>query len=229
MGSGVPYGLFHGTVPTTSAPAGWVADPLTSALQQLTMAVDPESQTRSASMAFRPELYAQHKLHSVPVKSLDYKKLSYKSLIYGMICVARHIVSTGGSVDSYLAHMQFLSRHACENAYIDTAYAEYDHNVFDKFLVNPLLGFPTADPVALGFAFHPAKLLCENDNKQIGSQKKKKQNSKQSKSGIPEGYPDNNCYYWNYKTCWINSCMKKHICRICDGNHRAVGCPRDKQ
>lgn len=70
----------------------------------------------------------------------------------------------------------FLSGHACENAYVDAAYAEYDHNVIDKFLTNPLLGFPTADPVALGFAFHPAKLLSEFDKQSGGNQIQSREN-----------------------------------------------------
>lgn len=214
---------------TSTAPAGWLSDPLTSALQQLSSVVDPESVSRTAGMALRPEFYVQHCLHNIPLKSVDYRKLSYRSLIHGMICVARHLSQTGANVDSYLAHMEFLTRHANDNSYVDLAYSEYDHNVVDRFLKNPLVGFPVADPVALGYSFHPAKLANDIDVKQQNVAKRKKVTGKQNRpGGIPEGYPESNCFFWNYKSCWNNSCAKKHVCRLCEGSHRAVGCPRDK-
>lgn len=215
--------------PTPMAPAGWLADPLTSALQQLSNAVDPDAITRIASMVYRPQYYVQHCLNSIPLKTVDHKKMSYRSLIYGMVCVAKYVASIGGNVESYLSHMEFLTRHACDNSYTDVAYAKYDHNVVDQFVKSPSLGFAVADPVALGFSFHPAKLVLDTDAKQSNSVKRKKNSGRQGKSGIPDDYPPMNCYYWNYKSCWNNNCIKQHTCRICEGPHRAVGCPRDKQ
>lgn len=171
--SNFPAGGVHSS-PTSMSPAGWLADPLTSALHQLSTVVDPDSVSRSAGMPYRPEYYVQHCLNSVPLKSIDYKKLSYRSLIYGMVCVARYVVSVGGNVDSYLSHMEFLCRHASENSYTDIAYAEYDHNVVDRFIKSPSNGFPVADAVALGYSFHPAKLAHDVEYKKILPTREKK-------------------------------------------------------
>lgn len=93
----------------SSAPSSWVADLLTSALRQLTNVMDPDMVSCTAGMIYRPEYYAQHVLWNIPIKSLDHKKLSYKSLIYGMTCVARHMLSVGGNDDAYLSHIEFIS------------------------------------------------------------------------------------------------------------------------
>lgn len=58
----------------SSAPSSWVADPLTSALRQLTNVVDPDMVCRTAGMVYRPEYYAQHLLWNIPIKSLDHKQ-----------------------------------------------------------------------------------------------------------------------------------------------------------
>lgn len=76
--------------------------------------------------------------------------------------MARHIISVGGNVDSYLSHLEFISRHASDNSYIDVSYSDYDHYVVDTFLKCPGKGFPMADPVAIGYSFHPARLVSEN-------------------------------------------------------------------
>lgn len=215
--------------PPLSAPSSWIADPLTSALRQLTNVVDPDMVSRTACMVYRPEYYSQHLLWNVPVKSLDHKKLSFKSLVYGMTCVARHILSVGGNVDAYLSHLEFVFRHACDNSYIDMSYSDYDHHVVDAFLKSPGRGFSMADPVAIGYSFHLARLVSENNDARFGDSKKsKKRAAKSSKGDIPDGYPESNCYFWNYKVCTNQNCSKKHICRLCEGAHKAVGCPRDK-
>lgn len=149
--------------------------------------------------------------------------------MYGMICVARHILAVGGNVEAYLSHMEFMSHHACNSSYVDMSYSDYDHNVVDAFLKSPVRGFPMADPVAIGDSFHPARLVSEyTENRSGDSKKSKKKSSKGSKGGVPDGYPDSNCYYWNYKSCTNHQCSKSHECRLCGGAHKAVGCPRDR-
>lgn len=113
---------------------------------------------------------------------------------------------------------------------MDFAYAEYDHFVIDNFLNNPVAGFKIVDSVAIGQAFHPAKLNSDSLDKGLGAgQQRRKQWKKTSKGEVPEGYPDNNCFFWNYRVCNNVNCQKKHICRVCEGNHKATGCPRDKK
>lgn len=80
---------------TPLAASSWLPDPLTSALQQLSHDVDPEASNRSAGMLFRPEYYAMHKLSNIPLCQVDYRKMSFKQLMFGMICVAQQVRTSG--------------------------------------------------------------------------------------------------------------------------------------
>lgn len=155
--------------------------------------------------------------------------MTFKQLAYGMTCVARHVVASGGDIDGYIMHMEFVSRHASDNSFLDCAYAEYDRCVIDSYLKNPLLGFKTADSTAIGYAFHPGKLNHEFVDRSGASSKKRRPGKKGAKTEVPDGYPEGNCFFWNYRSCNNSSCQKKHVCRNCEGHHKAVGCPRDKK
>lgn len=114
--------------------------------------------------------------------------------------------------------------------HMDSAYADYDRFVIDSFLKSPMSGFRLADSVAIGHAFHPAKLNSDYREKGgVAGKQKRKQWKNTTKGDIPEGYPENNCFFWNYRVCNNVSCQKKHTCRLCEGNHRATGCPREKK
>lgn len=141
-----------------TAAASWLPDPLTSALQQLSNAVDPEASNHSAGILFRPEFYALHKLNNIPLRQVDFRKMSFKQLVYGMTRVAQHIRVSGYDIDGYLSYAEFITTHASDDSYMDCAYAEYDHYVIDNFLKNPVAGFKITDSVAIGHAFHPAEL-----------------------------------------------------------------------
>lgn len=71
-------------------------------------------------------------------------------------------------------------------------YVEYDRYVTDRFLGNPAFGFMMADPVGIGYSFHPAKLNLDFQDRVAGaSSKQKKKTKKSAKSeGIPDGYPE---------------------------------------
>lgn len=101
------------------------------------------------------------------MRQLDSKKMSYKQLLYGMVCVARHIRSTGAEIDSYMGHLEFITRHACDDSYQDAAYVEYDRFVTVRFLSNPASGFMMEDPVGIGYSFHPAKLNIDFQDKML--------------------------------------------------------------
>lgn len=229
--AGMPSTTHHrGLAGDPTAASSWLPDPLTSALQQLSNAVDPDASIRSAGMRFRPDYHALHKLSNIPLRQVDYRKMSFKQLMYGMTCVAQNVRAGGYDIDGYLSHIEFITRHASDESYTDCAYAEYDHFVIDRFLKNPVAGFVIADSVAIGHAFHPAKLNMDVQDKGYGVNKMKRKPGKKSQRGeIPEGYPENNCFYWNYRVCNNAGCQKKHSCHVCEGNHKAVGCPRDKK
>lgn len=180
-------------------------------------------------MLFRPEYYSLLKLNGIPLRLVDHRKMSFKQLMYGMNCVAQNVRHSGYDIDGYLSHVEFITRHASDDSYMNCAYADYDHFVIDNFLKNPLAGFKVADSVAIGHSFHPAKLILDNQERGGTSRQKRKQNRKPVKGEIPDGYPENNCIFWNYRVCNNSGCQKKHICRVCEGNHKAVGCPREKK
>ena len=75
----------HGS-PGSASPAA-VADlaggPLTTALRQLSQAINPSPAVKKG-MVYRPEYYVQHVDLGVPVKSLDHTKLPFKELVSGM-------------------------------------------------------------------------------------------------------------------------------------------------
>lgn len=89
----------------STAAASWLPDPLTTALQQLSNAVDPEASVPNAGMHFRPEFYALHKLNNIPLRQVDFRKMSFKQLLYGMMCVAQKVRASGYDIDGYLAHI----------------------------------------------------------------------------------------------------------------------------
>lgn len=123
--------------------------------------------------------------------------MTFRQLIYGMTCVARHVRATGGDVDSYLSHMEFVSCHAADNTFLDCAYAEYDRCVIDNFLRLPTMGFKTADSIAIGYAFHPGKLAQSQYSDRSGNQgKQRRKNVKISNSiEIPDGCPEGNFFF----------------------------------
>ena len=58
-------------------PADLVGGPLTSALRQLSQAIDP-SPVSNKSIVYRPEYYVQHVAKGTQVTMLDHSKLTYK-------------------------------------------------------------------------------------------------------------------------------------------------------
>lgn len=220
---GLPSQHQANTVPASQSPVSWLSDPLTSALNQLSSVMDPDALSCNAGMIFRPEYHAQHRLQNIPTKNLDHKKMSYKHLMFGMVSVARYLYSTNSSIDDYLAHMEFITRHACEGSYVDNAYSDYDRHV-DRYLRNSSAGFVMADPVAVGHSFHPAKLVGEGGEGRNPGRNRRKSSKRGQGNQVPDGYPEQNCYFWNYKVCSATNCSKN---RICDGAHKALGCPKD--
>lgn len=195
--SGVATAAYpQGGQPYGHAPSSWLPDPLTSALHQLLTMADPDANMTAAGMPYRPEYHALHKLENVPVKELDHRKLTFKQLIYGMTCVARHVRASGGDIDSYLLHMEFVSRHASDNTFVDGAYAEYDRYVIDNFLKMPTMGFKTADSIAIGYAFHPGKMShFYSERSSTPVKQKHRLGKKSSTSHIPDGYPEGKCFF----------------------------------
>lgn len=130
---------------------------------------------------------------------------------------------------NYLGHMEYVTRHGKQGDYIDSAYAEYDKIVIDNFLQDPAKGIQVGDVMASSYCFHDVtRSKSGNQPTSLVNKKKKKVRSRQS-DVVPEDYPMDNCFYWNYKSCMLSSCGRNHVCRICGEEHKAPACPRRKQ
>ena len=99
--------------------------PLTDALAQLTLAVDPAA-GKSKGLFLRPEYYYQHVRSNTPLKQLDHTKLTYKDLVYGWFCVIEHLLSKGGDLGGYVGHCKFVAEQASTGSFVDAAFVNYD-------------------------------------------------------------------------------------------------------
>ena len=114
------------------APLDYVSGHLTSALQQLSLAINPTLSTTAKGLVLRREYYIQHHDEGLPVKSLDYTKLSYKELVSGMGCVLQYLVSVGGYFISYLKHYNYVTAQAARHQFSDHAFVGYDRYIVDQ-------------------------------------------------------------------------------------------------
>ena len=221
------------------APSDIINGPLTSVLQQLSVAIDPTPQASVKGLLLRPEYYVQHKDKGTPVKNLDHTKLSFKELMSGMGRVMLHLSKTGGNVSSYIGHFSFMTRKAGAHTFNDLAYVGYDRHVVDQFINGESEEFVAGDLFGIALHFHAGNLAqpkapfpfpkqgrgrgfrrggrpgwFESD-RQPGAER-------ESITSSPplEGFPEDICFNYNYKSC-SGSCKKSHVCRLCRGPHKA--------
>ena len=114
LGLGAGDGVGHQAAPDPVDPS---LLPLTDALAQLTLAVDPAA-GKAKGLFLRPEYYYQHVRSNTPLKQLDHTKLSYKEMVYGWFCVMEHLLSKGGDLSGYIGHCKFVAEQAYEHIYI---------------------------------------------------------------------------------------------------------------
>ena len=130
------------------------SEPLSAALQQLSIAIDPTSASSTKGLLLRPEYYIQHKDQGVPVKSLDHTKLSYKQLVCGMGRVLKYLIQSGYEFMSYLEHYNFVTLHASRHNFLDMAFVGYDRYIVDRVLGGETAGFCAGDSLAVSTFFH---------------------------------------------------------------------------
>ena len=221
----------------TPTPASVVNAPLTSVLEQLSQAIDPSISTQTKGIQLRPEYYVQHVDKGVAIncKALDHTKLSYRELVSGMARVLEYLVSVNGEATSYLEHMNFLTKQASVHSFVDHAYVAYDRAVVDRVINQKSRVFVAGDVLAVASHFHAGNLQPVNSvvKKQsargrgfgsFGRGRKTSASDTDRDTSVPEGFPSDICYNYNYKSCSGSGCQKQHVCRSCKGNHRAQGC-----
>ena len=146
-------------------PADLVNGPLTQVLKQLSIAIDPTPQMSTKGLLLRPEYYIQHVDKGVSVKSLDHTKLTFKELISGMGRVMLHLTATGGDLNSYVRHFNFVAKQAASHSFTDAAYISYDRYVVDQVIAGslypdqPAPTFVAGDLLGVASCFHAGNLV----------------------------------------------------------------------
>ena len=152
---------FHGS-PAGGFPADLMGGPLTSALHQLSQAIDP-SPASHKGIVYRPEYYIQHVYRGTQVKMLAHTKLTLKELMSGMGRVMQYILDSGGDLAGYIGHFNFVAEQAHQHNFVDQAFVGYDRFVIDKFIKletsNKLPKvFSVGDVLAVASHFHAGNM-----------------------------------------------------------------------
>ena len=184
----------------------------------------------------RPEYYVQHVDQGIAIKNLDHTKLSYRELASGMSRVLEYIVLVNGDATSYLEHMVFITKQASVHHFNDSAYVSYDRAVVDKVVKGYSKKFIAGDTLSVASHFHAGNLLLQNNTRrQFGRGRGYRgrrsgyfDNDRVGEASVPEGFPPEVCYNYNYRSCSGVNCQKQHVCRLCKGLHRAHGCQEKK-
>ena len=214
------------------APADYVSGYLTSALQQLSLAIDPTPSSTSKGLVLRPEYYIQHVDKGVPVKNIDHAKLSYKDLVAGMGRVMQYLVNVRGDYMSYLRHFNYILTQASRHQFQDQAFVGYDRYIVDQVVRGEAREFVAGDNLAVASYFHAGNLSHQKVTQFKGKGKPyggyKSRRGDGEKAVMPDGFPEDICYNFNYKSC-TGKCGKSHVCRSCKKAHKATECPDKKQ
>ena len=210
--------------------------PLTDALAQLTLAVDPTA-GKAKGLFLRPEYYFQHVKSSTPIKQLDHTKLSYKDLVYGWFCVIEHLMSKGGDLGGYVGHCKFVSEQASSESFVDAAFVNYDRHVVTKVVDGLSTTFTAGDMLGVASHFNAANLVINKpaapklpakparSNKWVRRSLQNADKSSSDPGPVPDGFPEDICYSYNYRSC-TGKCSKRHVCRVCKGDHQAKSCTK---
>lgn len=203
----------------------------------LVQALDPQTAAKSKGMYLRPEYYAQNICRGLPLKQMDYTKLNVLDLWSGMIRVAQFCSRYGYNQNDYLEHMSFVAEMARSRAYTDVGLINYERYVTDNFLLGVKGTFVAGDPLGQSLHLNTNHVSASSHNEAgmgvsgqsyspMGSAKKrnKKKKVKFCNSNLPDAFPADICYDWNYNVC-SGGCSREHVCRNCRKGHRGPGCP----
>ena len=110
----------------------------------------------------------------------------------------------------------------------DQAYVGYDRHVIDSLLDGESDTFTVGDNLGVATYFHAGNLSAQKPKpKPLKFLRWGKcsgdKSSDDQKGSMPDSFPEDICYTYNFKRCTGN-CSKKHVCRSCGGRHRAIGC-----
>lgn len=209
-----------------------IADPLTKALSKLS------GEEEDTGTSLRPETYAQSDLKT---KNRDHTKMDSVSLFYGWISVIDYLIRSGGDVKSYVNHVKYTTEMLNSRLFYDCCVVKYDRMIVDRYMCGRSINF-NPDPVTSTLAFSSKVIPDSVDmfpgaslHKGVHSYQAAKQNKRRRNPGAmrskqdetPSDFPPDVCFYFNYRQCLEENCPKAHVCRKCQGKHRADTCRRD--
>lgn len=216
-------------IQSSTSAADLMAAPLTKALAQLSLDDD------DTGRPLRPETYCQSEMKP---KARDHTKMDTLDLAYGWACVIDYLMSTGGEVHSYVRHVKYTLRMLHTRQFYDAGAVLYDRFIVDKYINSKSYGFEP-DPVGSSLCFPPRVIpdsveICHGGSltkgirsvpvTKVNKRKKGLNSPRQGRDEVPADFPQDVCFYYNYRSCTDESCTRNHICRKCHGKHRADSC-----
>lgn len=182
----------------------------------------------------RPEFYSQSYMKD---KQQDFTKMDTIDLFYGWLCVADHLVATGGDLTGYLKHIKYATEMLHSRKFFDSGAIRYDRMVIDKYL-SAKSGSFNPDPVLSSLTFASQVIpdyteICHGGSLTKGVTSFVNKNPRRRRMGgfqqkkvdeVPADFPSDICFFYNYRHCADDSCNKAHICRKCFAKHRADTC-----
>lgn len=139
---------------------------------------------------------------------------------------------------SYINHLKFASGMLHSHRFYDAGAIEYDRYIVDKFLKSKSGKFDP-DPVGSSLTFSPRIIpdsvdlclgasLTKGTHSYIATKPPRRpavRGARTSRSDeVPSDFPADICFLFNYRQCNDDNCTKSHVCRKCNGRHRADSC-----
>lgn len=102
----------------------------------------------------------------------------------------------------------------------------------DAVLSREITSFVPGYPLAASLHFHASNMV-KNQSLQTGFRGRGRGRGRVNRNDrrgqtIPDGFPENICYFFNYGSC-EGGCNKGHVCRICNAGHKAINCTKRKE
>lgn len=123
--------------------------------------------------------------------------------------------------------MLYVFKLASLGEYVDSTFSGYDNCVVDAVISRDIPAFVPRYPLATSLHFHAANIIKNQTQYGYASRgggRGRGRGGRDDRKGqtVPEGFPENICYFLNYGNC--DGCNKGHVCRIRGASHKAANC-----
>ena len=128
-----------------------------------------------------------------------------------------------------------MADQATSGSFVDSTFVNYDRHVVGKVVDGLSDTFITRYMLGVASHFNASNLKASTPKQASKSGKSRywhrknqgpdNQNKSTDHSFIPEGFPEDICYSYNYCSC-TEICSKKRICHICKNDNEAKQCTK---